>query len=341
MPNDAPSVVMISPDTERFARIAEALRQRNLRLCRVMPPSDGSAATIPAADALIAGFIDLDATAGDAVANLAAAGLGPVIVVSVAMSQDAELDMLRHGAQEVVDVAEDAAACDRLRVAVLRAIERHAFHRADEAAKHQRRAAEAKAMMDMFPVAVVMADCEGRIRMANRRAQALIAEADALFADPKGHIRLTDKVQNGALYETMRRAQEDADIDCALTAPRKSGMSPLSVLVIPVGRGEEARGKGVTLFIAAPETPLEIPVATLEGLYGFTLAEARLVIALVAGQKLDEIAEASGTSLHTVRNQLKSVFRKTDTNRQAELMKLILTGPAVFRAHADARVAAD
>ena len=36
-------------------------------------------------------------------------------------------------------------------------------------------------------------------------------------------------------------------------------------------------------------------------------------------------------SIHTVRSQLKQIFRKTSTNRQAELVKLLLTGPAAIR----------
>ncbi|MBO6851608.1 MAG: alpha/beta hydrolase, partial [Marinobacter sp.] len=40
------------------------------------------------------------------------------------------------------------------------------------------------------------------------------------------------------------------------------------------------------------------------------------------------MAERRGVSEHTVRSQFKSIFRKTDTNRQADLVSLILSGLA-------------
>ena len=89
--------------------------------------------------------------------------------------------------------------------------------------------------------------------------------------------------------------------------------------------------RGVSLFVSDPDTALLIQPETLEGLYGLTVAEAKLVIALVSGQTLDAIAAATGTSPNTLKNQLKAVFRKTNTSRQAELMKLVLSGPAIFR----------
>ncbi|MEE8395018.1 MAG: hypothetical protein V3S29_03115, partial [bacterium] len=45
---------------------------------------------------------------------------------------------------------------------------------------------------------------------------------------------------------------------------------------------------------------------------------------------LAEIAAAFGIEKGTAQNQLKSVFGKTATRRQAELVRLILTGPANF-----------
>ena len=45
---------------------------------------------------------------------------------------------------------------------------------------------------------------------------------------------------------------------------------------------------------------------------------------LVAGQSVADCAEATGLSPYTVRNQLASVFSKTNTSRQSELVALVI-----------------
>jgi DNA-binding CsgD family transcriptional regulator len=57
-----------------------------------------------------------------------------------------------------------------------------------------------------------------------------------------------------------------------------------------------------------------------EDRFHLTHAEARLVVHLVQGTSLKSSAEAIGVKYETVRTSLKSVFQKTGTHRQAELV---------------------
>jgi DNA-binding CsgD family transcriptional regulator len=60
-----------------------------------------------------------------------------------------------------------------------------------------------------------------------------------------------------------------------------------------------------------------------------TPAEARIAIGIARGNALSVIAKAHGISVSTARTQLKSVFAKTGTHRQAQLAALIagMIGP--------------
>ena len=58
----------------------------------------------------------------------------------------------------------------------------------------------------------------------------------------------------------------------------------------------------------------------LEDKFDLTPAEARLVVHLIAGASLRSCANALGIKYETVRSCLKSVFLKTATHRQAELV---------------------
>jgi DNA-binding CsgD family transcriptional regulator len=43
----------------------------------------------------------------------------------------------------------------------------------------------------------------------------------------------------------------------------------------------------------------------------------------VRGKRLEEVAAERGVQLTTVRSQLQSLFAKTETNRQVELVRLL------------------
>jgi DNA-binding CsgD family transcriptional regulator len=60
----------------------------------------------------------------------------------------------------------------------------------------------------------------------------------------------------------------------------------------------------------------------LEQLYGLTRAEAELTVLLAQGKSLEAIALARAVKLDTVRTQLRTVYKKTGTHRQGELVCL-------------------
>jgi DNA-binding CsgD family transcriptional regulator len=57
--------------------------------------------------------------------------------------------------------------------------------------------------------------------------------------------------------------------------------------------------------------------------FGLTAAEAKLASLLGTGESIERAAERLGISPLTARTQLKAVFGKTDTHRQAELAALL------------------
>jgi DNA-binding CsgD family transcriptional regulator len=79
------------------------------------------------------------------------------------------------------------------------------------------------------------------------------------------------------------------------------------------------------LFIRDPADAPPDRQATLSALYGLTPAEARVAEGLANGQTPAELAEHHSVTTGTLRNQLKAVFSKTGTRRQAEVVRLVLT----------------
>ena len=68
----------------------------------------------------------------------------------------------------------------------------------------------------------------------------------------------------------------------------------------------------------------------LSDVYGLTPAEAELAELLVQGRTLEQAAKIRHVTLNTTRSQLKQVFAKTETSRQGELLKLMLSGVALL-----------
>ena len=104
---------------------------------------------------------------------------------------------------------------------------------------------------------------------------------------------------------------------------------PLSIMISPVHSRENVSlplPSSACAMMLISDMSAEIPAyqAFLTELYGLTPSETRVATSIANGNSLEEIATTNQTSIHTVRNQLKAIFSKTDTHRQTELVKLIL-----------------
>jgi DNA-binding CsgD family transcriptional regulator len=85
------------------------------------------------------------------------------------------------------------------------------------------------------------------------------------------------------------------------------------------------------VLIVDPEREPEPELEALRRLYGLTNMEAEISLRVLDGTGLGPIADELSVSLSTVRTHLQHVFDKTDTHRQAELIRLLLGGLAATR----------
>jgi len=85
------------------------------------------------------------------------------------------------------------------------------------------------------------------------------------------------------------------------------------------------------VFIHSPRHQRQIPLAAFAAKHQLSRAETRLAKTMLNGcHTLNDAAEHLGLSKHTVRAQMKSIFSKTGTGGQIELMKKMLTGPSAL-----------
>ena len=77
-------------------------------------------------------------------------------------------------------------------------------------------------------------------------------------------------------------------------------------------------------MIIDPEQEAEPPKMLIRQLFGLTNAEADVALRLVRGDGLKPISADLALSMATVKTHLHHIFDKTDTHRQAELVRLLL-----------------
>jgi DNA-binding CsgD family transcriptional regulator len=200
------------------------------------------------------------------------------------------------------------------------------------------RAGAAAEALDRISGGVILLDERGSAIVTNRSADRILALNDGLALNWDGPRASTPK-QTAELRRLLAGAANTGagngeDAGAVLRLARPSGRPALEAVVTPIGRESSAlfdHRAVAAIFVAEPDAQAERPAARLRRLYGLTRMEAEVASRLATGMDPSEIAEALGITIYTVRGHLKQLFTKTDTHRQAELVRVILAGPARIR----------
>jgi DNA-binding CsgD family transcriptional regulator/PAS domain-containing protein len=194
----------------------------------------------------------------------------------------------------------------------------------------ERNGAAAADALDLLEQGVVLLDAKGCVLLVNRAADAILAAKKALRLTPHGLVaavasenRQLSRLIQGAIA-TGKRVGLDAG--GAMVVSRDGQRAPLHVLIAPLGTKTIHLGGDVpvaAIFISDPEHKPASNGALLVQLFGLTRAEARLAEILAAGESLLDAAQKLGVAQSTVRSQLKSIFGKTNTNRQSQLVSVL------------------
>jgi DNA-binding CsgD family transcriptional regulator/PAS domain-containing protein len=194
----------------------------------------------------------------------------------------------------------------------------------------------ASAALDRMAMGVVILDGEGRVAHLNPTARRRLGPecgvhllADRLeFVDPtlEPRLRKLRERERDSTTEPRRLASE------LLRLPRAGERPPLDILAVSLDGLDLAQGgAAMALFLSDVDHAAETPASVLLRLYGLTPAEARVAGEVLRGSGIDEAAHRLGLKRETIRTHLKHIFAKVGTTRQADLVRLLLTGAAGVR----------
>jgi len=198
-----------------------------------------------------------------------------------------------------------------------------------------------EAALNMLAAGVIFLGARGEVLLTNNVAEEVLNRRDGLLFK---HAKLGAAVQAEstrlqALIGGATRAGTGKGLSAGGTIliSREKGR-PLSITVAPLREFSSifSQRPAAVLFISDLDRNLELPSDLLQRCYGLTPAEARLATLLLEGHSLKETADRCGVTHNTAKSQLKSVFLKTQVQRQGQLIRLILNTVGIVSPRIDA-----
>ena len=190
-------------------------------------------------------------------------------------------------------------------------------------------AGAARAAADAAPFAIFSLDDQLNILAVNSRAARYekagfirTAQDRFAFTHPASQKHLINLVKSAAPAGLAFQAVSPSGKECPVLVARITRQSAQQMNGISLG---------ASLIVTLGSSPGETPVVEIDRVaqwFGLTPAEARLAVALAAGDTLQDYAALRAVSVNAVRFLLKGIFRKTGATTQAQLVALLARLPA-------------
>lgn len=182
-------------------------------------------------------------------------------------------------------------------------------------------------ILDVAPGALVAIDESGVVHYRNAAAGHLLS-GEALLSSDGNAIRIVDVHEalqfNVALQHVLQaQADPNAPPEQILVSIDRKRRRPLFLVLRALPLANTERPLALVQLID-PELELPPIAGSIGRHYGLTGVECRLAELLMRGRTIQEAADAMRLKEQTARTYLKQVFQKTGTNRQVDLVRLML-----------------
>ena len=194
------------------------------------------------------------------------------------------------------------------------------------------KAARMSSVLDRCAHGIFMVDAQGAVTYMNTAASRLARSRDGVLVDGR-ELRTATNADMSRLRTLVANAANTSaglghGAGGALRLERPSGKRALSALVSPVpgvpDTHDTERAPVAMIVVSDPDRVMLPDEDTLAAMLEVTPGEARLSLLLAQGLSLEQAAGRLGVRVGTIRTRLKSVFEKTGTHRQSELVLRVL-----------------
>ena len=186
-------------------------------------------------------------------------------------------------------------------------------------------------VLDQLMIGVIIVDKQQRVVTANTSAHD-ISERSGAFKCSGGRVKMTAVEADATLTNILQRSIGTAtgsanDQGGSLVVPSRRDHSKLLFDIMPLrddGFSDADGVKGAAVFILDPTADYPFSTAGLREIFNLTNSETQVSQLLVNGLSVNQIAEQRDTRPDTVRDQLKSIYQKTDTSGQLDLLRKVI-----------------
>lgn len=183
-------------------------------------------------------------------------------------------------------------------------------------------------LIDSLSQGIILLGPSGRVLHMNRVARQLCEARDGLLAAGSG-LAAENPMESATLQAMISQAISTSlgggsSAGGGMQVLRKSGAS-LNMVVSPV-RGlatDFLDNVCAVVYVTDPSLRIRPRNELLEAVYGLTPAECRIALLLADGVATSTIREMIGITGNTLKTHLARIYRKTNTARQTQLVKLI------------------
>lgn len=189
--------------------------------------------------------------------------------------------------------------------------------------------------LDAISVGAVITDASARVLYTTRVADQLLHGGGLVLREG----RLEAATQKSAQKLRQQIELTALPAQCEAVTPAHKYLSiraadgtalQLYITVVPVPIRTLVFGDACALIYCHDARMSRRPLAeSLQHLFHLTKAESQVAEALLHGRPLKSYAEQRQISIHTVKNQLRSVFEKTRHTSQVDFVQGMLTNPLV------------
>lgn len=186
-------------------------------------------------------------------------------------------------------------------------------------------------LLDRMPIALVLVDPKARVLETNTLANELLSSEEGLTV--KSNILDAGSSNNERLLNAIKMmSKKDSSVirGQSLSLTNEQTQNNIMLFIAPLKEYNSEQQASVAIFISQRNSlPLSLPAYFSEQ-YALTNKEVKVTEQLVRGLSIKNISEEASISQHTVRSHVKSIFKKTNTSRQAELVSLVYNGLSEF-----------
>ncbi|MCG7982601.1 MAG: helix-turn-helix transcriptional regulator [Candidatus Thiodiazotropha lotti] len=186
--------------------------------------------------------------------------------------------------------------------------------------------------LDHFHVGVLILTEKNYCLLKNKMALKILEMKDGISLNYGNLLRVTNDLEDKRLRYTVRCVTQTAsanglDDGSVMSITRTSGRDSFLLEVAPLSCDADAFGygfKGAIVFLIDPVEPGKVSTCGMQELYKLTTSEIEVCKSVVEGYSNQQIADIRNVSSETIKTQIQSLFRKTNTANRSELIRRAL-----------------